>query len=47
MRIDEESEAVVLKFVRSFRQFERIDEAAVSGKRRYKKLVPAQLSESS
>jgi hypothetical protein len=34
MRIDEENEVVALKFVRSFRQFERLDEAAVSGKRR-------------
>jgi hypothetical protein len=37
-RIDEENEGVALEFVRSFRQFERIDEPEVSGKFRYKKL---------
>jgi len=37
-RIDEENEGVALEFVRSFKQFERIDEPEVSGKFRYKKL---------
>ena len=37
-RIDEENEGVALEFIRSFRQFERIDEPEVSGKFRYKKL---------
>jgi len=37
-RIDEENEGVALEFVRSFRQFERLDEPEVSGKFRYKKL---------
>lgn len=37
-RIDEENEGVALEFVRSFRQFERIDEPEVCGKFRYKKL---------
>jgi hypothetical protein len=37
-RIDEKNEGVALEFVRSVRQFERIDEPEVSGKLRYKKL---------
>ena len=37
-RVDEENEGVALQFVRSFRQFERLDEPEVSGKFRYKKL---------
>jgi hypothetical protein len=38
-RIDEEQEGVALQFVRSFRQFERVDELEVPGKLRYKKLA--------
>jgi hypothetical protein len=38
-RTDEEKEGVALQFVRSFRQFERIDDPDVPGKLRYKKLV--------
>jgi hypothetical protein len=38
-RTDEEKEGVALQFVRSFRQFERIDDLEVPGKLRYKKLV--------
>jgi hypothetical protein len=37
-RTDEEKEGVALQFVRSFRQFERIDDPDVPGKLRYKKL---------